>query len=98
MEVYMDDMLVKSLKDEEHIENMREFFEVLCKYKMKLNPVKCVFGVHFGKFLGFMVMCKDVQSLIGHIAVLNRFILKATDKCQPFFHALRKGNDFVWTS
>ncbi|KAL5563407.1 hypothetical protein UlMin_033154 [Ulmus minor] len=54
MEIYVDDMLVKSLKTEEHIQNLRETFEILRRYKMKLNPSKCAFGVSSGKFLGFM--------------------------------------------
>ena len=54
-EVYIDDMLVKSLKAVEHISNLRESFNILCTYKMKLNPSKSAFGVPFGKFLGFMV-------------------------------------------
>ncbi|KAL5552902.1 hypothetical protein UlMin_040303 [Ulmus minor] len=41
---------------------------------------------------------KEVQSLTGRVAALNRFISRATDKCQPFFHALRKGKDFSWTA
>ncbi|KAL5555727.1 hypothetical protein UlMin_037963 [Ulmus minor] len=120
MEVYVDDMLVKSLKADEHIDNLRESFEVLCEYKMKLNPAKCAFGVTSGKFLGFMVnhrgieanpakiqallnmesprKVKEVQSLTGRVAALNRFISRATDKCQPFFRALRKGKDFSWTA
>ena len=49
MEVYVDDMLVKSLRD------LKETFDILCRYKMKLNPSKCAFGVSSGKFLGFMV-------------------------------------------
>ncbi|KAL5575739.1 hypothetical protein UlMin_017438 [Ulmus minor] len=120
MEVYVDDMLVKSLKADEHINNLRESFEVLREYKMKLNPAKCAFGVTSGKFLGFMVnhrgieanpakiqallnmesprKVKEVQSLTGRVAALNRFISRATDKCQPFFRALRKGKDFSWTA
>ncbi|KAL5542865.1 hypothetical protein UlMin_010575 [Ulmus minor] len=54
MEVYVDDMLVKSLKTEEHIQNLKETFEILRRYKMKLNLSKCAFGVSSGKFLGFM--------------------------------------------
>ncbi|KAL5548397.1 hypothetical protein UlMin_003628 [Ulmus minor] len=54
MEVYVDDMLVKSLKTEEHIQNLKETFEILRRYKIKLNPSKCAFGVSSGKFLGFM--------------------------------------------
>ena len=55
MEVYIDDMLVKSLKVDHHIENLKETFAVLRKYKMKQNPTKCAFGVCSGKFLVFMV-------------------------------------------
>ncbi|KAL5581058.1 hypothetical protein UlMin_013500 [Ulmus minor] len=120
MEVYVDDMLVKSLKTEEHIQNLRETFEILRRYKMKLNPSKCAFGVSSGKFLGFMVnhrgieanpakiqalldmepprKIKEVQRLTGRIAALNRFISRATDRCKPFFQALRKGKDFIWTA
>ncbi|KAL5541181.1 hypothetical protein UlMin_042654 [Ulmus minor] len=41
---------------------------------------------------------KEVQSLTGRVAALNRFISRATEKCQPFFRALRKGKDFLWTA
>ena len=55
MEVYIDDMLVKSKKFFDHTKNQQEAFELLQKYTMKLNPLKCAFGVSSGKFLGFMV-------------------------------------------
>ena len=55
MEVYVDDMLVKSVEAEEHIKDLQEAFGTLRKYQMKLNPTKCAFGVASGKFLGFMV-------------------------------------------
>ena len=45
MELYVDDMLVKSLKTEEHIWNLKKTFDILRRYKMKLNPSKCAFGV-----------------------------------------------------
>ena len=110
--MYVDDMLVKSLRENDHLDDLRETFNTLRSYNMKLNPNKCAFGVTAGKFLGFMVsqrgievnpkkiraimeleppkMVKEVQSLNGKIAALNRFILKATDKCLPFFCTLRK--------
>ncbi|KAL5546552.1 hypothetical protein UlMin_006239 [Ulmus minor] len=62
MEVYVDDMLVKFLKADEHINNLRESFEVLREYKMKLNPAKCAFGVTSGKFLGFMVNHRGIKA------------------------------------
>ena len=55
VQVYVDDMLVKSLRENDHLNNLRETFNTLHSYNMKLNPNKCVFGVTVGKFLGFMV-------------------------------------------
>ena len=55
MEVYVDDMLVKSKSTKNHVADLEETFSTLRKYKMKLNPIKCAFGVTSGKILGFMV-------------------------------------------
>ena len=55
MEVYVDDMLVKSKEELTHLDDLRETFATLKQYQMKLNLGKCVFGVASGKFLGFMV-------------------------------------------
>jgi len=55
MEVYVDDMLVQSNDEVDHLDDLRKTFNTLHKYKMKLNPTKCVFAVSKGKFLGFMI-------------------------------------------
>ena len=55
MEVYVDDMLVKSKKAGSHLDNLRETFDTQRKYQMRLNPAKCVFGVLSSKFLGIMI-------------------------------------------
>ena len=55
VQVYVDDMLVKSRREEDHLEDLKETFNILRSYNMKLNPGKCAFGVTAGKFLGFMV-------------------------------------------
>ena len=55
VEVYINDMLVKSKEEDDHLKDLEEMFITLRKYQMKLNPSKCAFGVSFGKFLGFMV-------------------------------------------
>jgi hypothetical protein len=52
VEVYVDDMLVKSIRTASHITDLRETFETLRSHKMKLNPTKYAFGVFSGKFLG----------------------------------------------
>ena len=55
MEVYIDDMLVKSVKAELQVAHLDESFQVLKNYNMKLNPTKCAFGVSAEKFSGFIV-------------------------------------------
>ncbi|KAM1790889.1 hypothetical protein ACFX12_034912 [Malus domestica] len=55
MEVYVDDMLVKSKQADQHITNLSETFTILKRYRMRLNPNKCAFGVGSGKFLSFMI-------------------------------------------
>ena len=55
MEVYIDDMLVKSKKRFDHTKHLEETLELLQKYNMKLNHLKCAFGASLCKFLGFMV-------------------------------------------
>ena len=61
MEVYVDDMLVKSLDKADHISHLQEAFDVLRHHKMMLNPSKCVFGVGSGKFLGLMVSKRGIE-------------------------------------
>ena len=117
VEMYVDDMLVKSLDEEKHLDDLQETFDTLRRHQMNLNPSKCAFEVSSGKFLGFMVSqrgieanpdkiqaildmeppknIKEVQSLTGRVAALNRFVSKATDKCLSFFKILRKA--FEWT-
>ena len=55
MEVYIDDMLLKSIKVELHITHLAKAFQVLKSYNIKLNLAKCAFEVSAGKFLGFIV-------------------------------------------
>ena len=62
MEVYVDDMLIKSKEELAHLDDLKETFATLKQYQMKLNPSKCVFGVASGKFLGFMVSQKGIEA------------------------------------
>ena len=61
MEVYISDMLVKSIKAELHITHFAEAFQVLKSYNMKLNLAKCAFGVSARKFLGFTVNNRGIE-------------------------------------
>ena len=62
MEVYIDDMLVKSKQRQDHVTHLQQVFDILRKYGMKLNPLKCAFGVSAGKFLGFMVTQRGIEA------------------------------------
>ncbi|KAL0293355.1 UNVERIFIED_CONTAM: Retrovirus-related Pol polyprotein from transposon [Sesamum radiatum] len=62
VEVYVDDMLVKSKMAEEHVKDLEETFSVLRKYKLKVNPAKCAFGVQGGRFLGLMVTQRGIEA------------------------------------
>ena len=55
LEAYIDNLLVKSMERFDHTKHLQEAFELLRRYNMKLNPLKCAFRVSSGKFLGFMV-------------------------------------------
>ena len=55
MEVYVDDILVKSKDEANHLDDLKETLSTLRKYNMKLNPAKCAFAVTSRRFLGFMV-------------------------------------------
>ena len=62
MEVYIDDMLIKSKECPDHTKHLQETFKLLCMYDMKLNPVKCAFGVSSRNFLGFMVTQRGIEA------------------------------------
>ena len=62
MEVYIDDMLVKSKEHPNHTTHLQEAFDLLKAYDMKLNPLKCAFGVSADWFLGFMVTYRGIEA------------------------------------
>ena len=63
-------MLVKSHREEDHLKDLRETFDTLCSYNMKLNPGKCAFGVIVGKFLGFMVSQRGIEANLDKIRAI----------------------------
>nr|XP_043620185.1 uncharacterized protein LOC122592037 [Erigeron canadensis] len=62
LEVYVDDMVIKSRTEEELLANIQETFETLRKIKMKLNPKKCSFGMEARKFLGYYISDRGIQA------------------------------------
>nr|GEV50270.1 reverse transcriptase domain-containing protein [Tanacetum cinerariifolium] len=123
IEVYVDDLVVKSYTEAKMMRDIEETFCTLRKVNMKLNPKKCSFGVVEGVFLGYVVTpegikpcsnktaavlqlpsprtIKEVQSLNGKLASLNRFLSKSAKKSLPLFQTLKKcikKSDFRWTA
>ena len=61
VEVYVDDIIVKSKDKESHIINLRKLFERIKEYRLRLNPQKCTFEVTAGKLLGFLVSDRGIE-------------------------------------
>ena len=61
MEIYIKDIVVKSKKVAEHVNHLRKSFEMMRLHQLKLNPLKCAFGVQAGNFLWFLVHQRGVE-------------------------------------
>jgi ribonuclease HI len=70
VEVYIDDMLVKSLREEDHIADLLQVFNILRRDNLRLNASKCTFGVGSGKFLGHIVSRRGIEANPDQIAAL----------------------------
>ena len=75
MEAYIDDMLVKSKSREDHLSHLRDAFQLMWLYHLRLNPGKCSFGVGYGNFLGFLVSQRGSEMALDQV--------KAIDKMKP---------------
>ena len=71
IEVYIDDMVVKSKVEFEYIDDLGNVFEILRKHKLHLNAAKCSFGVGSGKFLGYMVTHRRIEVDPNQIRAIN---------------------------
>ncbi|RDX68785.1 Retrovirus-related Pol polyprotein from transposon 17.6, partial [Mucuna pruriens] len=111
IEVYVDDMVVKSIEAMRHCEVLGRVFDILRKHQLRLNPEKCSFGVHVGKFLGFMLTKRCIEAnpdkcqavikmrtpkMSGKITALSRFISRSAETARPIFGALKKAENFTW--
>ena len=96
VEVYVNDMLVKSLEEKKHLDDLQETFDTLRWYNMKLNPSKCVFGVSSSKFLGFMVSQRGIKANLNKIqAILNMEPPKNVKEVQSLTRWVATLNRFV---
>jgi hypothetical protein len=77
---YVDDIIVKSTKQENHIADLQETFANFRQAGLKLNPEKCVFGVKKGKFLGCLVSTKGIEANPSKIEAILRMEPPSTKK------------------
>ena len=96
MEVYVDNMLVKSKEELTHLDDLKEMFATLKKYQMRLNPSKCVFGVVSGKFLGFMVSQRGIEANPEKMrAIINMASPRTVKEVQKLTGRIAALNKFV---
>jgi dsDNA-binding SOS-regulon protein len=120
IEVYIDDIVVKTRDAATLIDDPRETFDNIDRYKIKLNPKKCVFGVPGDQVLRYFISSRGIEAnplkikvvldmepprslqqvlqLAGRVAALSRFIAKLGEKALPFYHLMKKSENFEWTS
>ncbi|KAM1886310.1 hypothetical protein ACFX14_038879 [Malus domestica] len=121
VEVYIDDVVIKSKQQRTHLDDLRQAFLRMRQHNLKMNPAKCAFGVSAGNYLCFLVhhrgievdenkaraiisappptTKKQLQSLLGKINFLRRFIANSAGKMKTFSTLLKlKDSDkFAWT-
>ena len=71
VEVYIDDMVVKSKLVSKHLADLMNIFEILRRHRLRLNASKCSFGVGSGKFLGYMVTHRGIEVNPDQIKAIN---------------------------
>ena len=71
IEIYIDNMVVKSKVESEHVNDLGNIFEILRRHKLRLNASKCSFGVGSGKFLGYMVTHRGIEVNPDQIKAIN---------------------------
>ncbi|KAG9446534.1 hypothetical protein H6P81_012662 [Aristolochia fimbriata] len=100
VECYVDYLVVKTKERSDHLLDLRALFEGLRWFQLKMNPLKCAFGVTSGKFLGFMMSeprnITELKSFQGHLAYIRRFISNLAGRCQSFSRLMKKDTPFEW--
>ena len=71
IEIYIDDMVVKSKLESEHVNDLGNIIEILRRHKLQLNAFKCSFGVKLGKFLGYLVTHRGIEVNPDQIKAIN---------------------------
>ncbi|XP_058181250.1 uncharacterized protein LOC131299688 [Rhododendron vialii] len=80
VEAYIDDLIVKSQKESNHLQDLAEVFEILKLHKLRLNPEKCAFSVSAGKFLEHLVTRRGIEADLNQIKAVKDLRLPRTNK------------------
>ena len=85
IEVYVDNLIAKSHTPRDHLRDLRKLFKRLFKYRLRLNPNKCVFKASLGKLLGFIVSWRGIEvDLAKVLAIVDMPTLKIEKKVRNF--------------
>ena len=96
VEVYVDDMIVKSQGRADHLTTLERFFERIGKFRLRLNPKKCTFGVPSGKLLGHMVSEKGIEVDLDKIkAILDMSVPRTKKEIRGFLGRLQYISSFM---
>lgn len=101
MEVYIDDMVMKSRENRRHVEDLTEVFEILKQHKLCLNADKCAFDVRAGKFLRYMITHRGIKVNPNQISAIKRLkppsnpkvVQKLTGMITSLNHFMSKSTD-----
>lgn len=80
IEVYVDDMISKSHSEEDHLDHLLKLFERLRKFRLRLNPAKCTFGVRSGKLLGFIISRRGIEVDPEKVRAVQEMLAPQTEK------------------
>ena len=94
--MYVDEMLVKSKEESTHLDDLQETFTTLRQYQMKLNSSKCTFGIASGKFLGFIVSQRRIETNSKKVqAIFDMTSPKTMEEVQKLIGRIAALNRFV---
>ena len=96
VEVYVNDMLIKSKEEKDHLDDLKEMFNTLGQYSMKLNSSKCAFEVSSGKFLELMVSQRGIEANLKKVrAILEMSSPKMVKEVQSLTRRVATLNKFI---
>ncbi|KAK1626142.1 hypothetical protein QYE76_000457 [Lolium multiflorum] len=87
VQVYVDDIVIKT-KVKDTFDDIRQTFDNLRRFRMKLNPAKCTFGVPAGKLLGFLVSSRGIEVNPVKIRAIERMTIPGTERCAKVYRKL----------